>query len=198
MRLMQASLIPAVVALLSACGESTGSGASLAGLALEQSVSGYGLQRDASGPLSADLLAAATPAAPDAVRAELERLGLRGAYQRTWTSGDDFVDDIVVDFATHSAAADFVAFEAQAVQSGGAGSAYTMESVPGARAFVLVSTTRAGGRTAFCRGAWFAVATRAYEVLSCGAAPTAAQYADGLVELQYQRAVSPRSASTSG
>ena len=189
---MQRRLLLAVaVLLLAGCGAGPGnSDTSLHTVALapESAPSGYSPQSIGDGGyLSTSDAAAATPAEPSQVQPFLGT-GWRGAFERVWTSGSDYIDDIVFSFDSADLTARFLKMETGALSANSANYTYALPSIPGSTAFILYTQTRAQSRNVFCSGVWFAQASRAFEVLTCGGTPQGGNTALDLAVQQYQRA----------
>lgn len=140
--------------------------------------------------LQLDLAAAATatPATPALTRAELTNDGFAQGAERIWTAGAEYVTVIELDVADEGAAKHLVDFEIGQLTSTRAAVTYTPEQPKGAKAFSFYGTTRAGARTIFCQGVWFAIKASAYEVTDCDPQPRAANLALDLAQRQAAQA----------
>ena len=169
-----------VVASLSACAQTSPSGAASQGgqpnaqsLALNQApAGGYSVAVD--GALGNEAAAGATSANPTATSAQLHTDVYQGGWVRTWRNAGEDVELLVMQFEDDFHANDFVAFQLQQLRTGQGVEPYPDNGVPGGTAYLLYGTARGGSRQLFCQGAWFYVGAYAFNVTDCSPAPRAA------------------------
>jgi hypothetical protein len=168
--------------VLAGCNEAPPAGASLEGLVLP-SVDGFTIAPGGpNGALTTDQAANATPADPSGVRQRLVNPSFRGAFERVWRSGGDFVSVLVYGFVDDATAASFASFELKSVAASGTSEVFSAGRGPGEQAFTFVGGTRAApGATDFCQGVWFAVQTVAVEVTHCS--PSRPGYPSQVIDL---------------
>src|SRR5207248_3234958 len=149
-----------------------------------------GLHAQLSSTLDLKAAGAATPAQPAATRATLSQAGFSAGTERIFTRGDEFIEILAFGFSTDVDAGQFVAFERSGLSSTRAAVLYADPSIPGSFVYDLSGGTRAGNRTVFCQGVWFAARTSAYEVTDCAGSPRYPDLVEAVALRQYQAATS--------
>ena len=146
---------------------------------------GYGLA-PASGPLTAEGLAAATAVPRSTMSAYLHRAQLRSAGEKVWTSAaDGFVTDIVARFASTADAAGWASLAGK-TRPGPATRAFSLPGVPEARGFVQTSDVR--GTTMFCVFAFAPSGAQVFVLTRCTPYPQDTVTVSRLLAQQLARA----------
>jgi len=140
----------------------------------------------ASGPLSADALAAATALPKPTLAAYLRRAKLRSAGEKVWTSsGDGFVTDIVASFRSTGDATGLVTL-AGTTLPGPATRAFSLPRLPDARGFL--QTSDVAGTTMFCVFAFAPSGSEVFLVTRCTPYPQDTVTVSRLLAQQMARA----------
>jgi len=147
-----------------------------------------GFQSKLSSTLDLKAAAAATPAQPAATSSALSQAGFSAGTERIFTRGDEFIEIVAFGFSTDVDAGQFVAFERSGLTSSKAAVLYADPAIPGSFVYDLSGGTRAGNRTVFCQGVWFAAHTSAYEVTDCAGSPRYPDLVESVALRQYQSA----------
>lgn len=145
------------------------------------------MEKRASGALAVDQAAQSTPAAPSQTRAVLDSSGYEDGYERVWTNDSGFVTVSGYTFGNTAGASSLVSFERSQLEGSLGGVVNDVASIPGGWSYVLFSSTRAQSRDVFCQGVWFAAASRAFAVTTCGATPNSEVPAIQIATTQYER-----------
>ena len=139
-------------------------------------------------PLSIDSASSTLSTAPGPTKTQLSTLGYTDGAEKVSSSGDEYVVDLVFQFNSPVGPGSMVGFIRSQLATHAAATLFSDSDVPGAQAFNVYATTRAGGRQVFCEGAVFPLDLYMFLLEDCADGP---RYAAGpltLTRTQYVRA----------
>jgi hypothetical protein len=136
---------------------------------VDQAPPGYVLDPAASGSLTEGEAAAATTADPGQLRHVLDDAGFSGAESRVWTHGEDFASAFAFRLTRPFGPTEVVDFEISSLRQQVTAYVFPIPSVTGAQGYIFNGEARAGHRTLFCQGVWFARGEWAFNDNTCSA-----------------------------